>query len=301
MVSSLLGLAALLCAAAQSPSPAMVGQWEKVFDGGPNDWVYAVAAVGRDDWFIALAGGVAKVTKGNVERYATAPRQVEGLLVASPSSVYAFGDGELVVHHDGQQWTTEHVGPPPPRPRRRGTGAPDMLQEGYFSDATLVAFGPSLVTVKQPDGSWGYPPKDERQKLWDAGGSGPQIVKPPKCDLAGWRWLGKDRGFFYCHDRRAFVWSAGGLTPKGKIPRPCEDALNATVEEAGELYVACNAATLWKTKGDGAWQAIQPPREKGLREILFMAGAGGCLFVAGPRSVWRSCHGWPAAPVTKTQ
>ena len=120
-----------------------------VFDGDAKDWVYAVAAVGRDDWFMALEGGVAKVTKGNVERYPTAPRQAEGLFVASPSSIYAFGDGELVVHHDGRQWNTEHVGPLPPRPRRRGTGAPDMLLGGYFSDGTLVAVGPSLVMVKQ--------------------------------------------------------------------------------------------------------------------------------------------------------
>lgn len=290
MASALLGLAALLSAVAQQSSPATIRRWEKVFDGGANDWVYAVAAVGRDDWFLALERAVAKVTRGNVERQATLPRQAEGLFVASPTSVYAFGDGELVVHYDGKKWTEEHIGEPPPRPRRRGTGAPDMLQGGYFSDSTLVAFGPSLVMVKQQDGSWAYPPKTQRKKLWDAGGSGPQISRPSKCYLAGWHWLGKNRGFFYCHDRRAFVWDAGTLTPKGSIPRKCYDSLNATVEERGEFYVACNSATLWKTQGSEAWQTVEPPKEKGLKEIAFMAGADGCLFVvAGPRSVWRSC------------
>jgi len=290
MVSAVLSLAALLCATGPASSPPMARQWEKVFDGGANEWVYAVAAVSRDEWFIALEGGVARATKGRVERHPTAPRQAEGLFVASRDSVYAFGDGELVLHHDGRQWTAEHVGPPPPRPRPRGTGAPDMLQAGYFSGATLVAVGPSLVMAKQPDGSWSTPPKAERQKLWDAAGSGPPISKPPKCNLAGWHWLGKDRGLFSCHDGRAFVWDAGALTPKGKLPGPCADSLNATVEDAGELYLACNAATLWRTEPGEAWQSVQPPKEKGLKEIAFMAGAGGCLFVAGPRSVWRSCR-----------
>jgi hypothetical protein len=249
-----------------------------------------VAAVGRDEWFIGIEGAVAKVTNGNIERYATAPRQTEGLFVASRGDVYALGDGELVVHHDGKKWITEHVGAPPPRPRRRGTGAPDMLRAGYFDGETLVAVGPSLVMVRQAAGSWVYPPAAERQKLWDAGGSGPQISKPPKCYLAGWHWLGKDRGFFYCHDRRAFVWEAGALTPKGKMPRQCDDSLNAVVEDAGEIYAACNRATLWKTQGAEAWQPIQPPTEEGLKDIPSMAGAAGCLFVAGPRSVWRSCH-----------
>ena len=165
-----------------------------------------------------------------------------------------------------------------------------MLRAGYFSHATLVAFGHSLVLVKRPDGSWVYPPEAERQELWDAGGSGPKISKPPNCFLAGWHWLGKDRGFFYCHDRRAFVWDAGVLTPKGKIARQCYDSLNSVVEDAGEFYVACNAATLWKSGGAGVWQAIQAPKEKGLKETVFMTGADGCLFLAGPRSVWRSCH-----------
>jgi len=289
MVSSLLSLAALLFVAGQTSSPAASRHWEKVFDGGASEWVYAVAAVGRNDWFIAIEGAVGKVTKGNIERYVTTPRQAEGLFVASGDNVYAFGDGELVVHHDGRKWTTEHAGAPPPRRRRRGTGAPDMLQGAYFSDAMMVAVGPSLVMVRQPDGSWAYPPKTEKQKLWDAAGSGPQTSKPQNCHLAGWYWLGKNRGFFYCHDRRAFLWDAGVLTPKGKIPRQCDDSLNAVVEEAGEVYAACNQATLWKTEGAGAWQAIQPPNEKGLKEIAFMAGADGCLFVAGPRSVWRSC------------
>ena len=290
MVSCLLNLAALLCVAGQTSPPPSARQWEKVFDGGARDWVYAVAAVGRDDWFIAVEGAVTRMTKGNIERYATAPRQAEGLFVASRDDVYALGDGELVVHHDGKKWTTEHVGAPPPRPRRRGTGAPDMLQGAYLGGATLVAVGPSLVVVRQPDGSWVYPSKAERQQLWDAGGSGPRISKPPKCQLAGWHWLGKNRGFFYCHDRRAFVWDAGALTPKGKIPRQCDDSLNAVVEEAGEFYAACNQATVWKTEGAEAWRAIQAPKETGLKEIAFMAGADGCLFVAGPRAVWRSCH-----------
>jgi len=289
MVSFLLSLAALLFVAGDTSSPP-ARQWEKVFDGSAHDWVYAVAAVGRDDWFIAMGGAVAKVTKGNIERYATSPRQAEGLFVVSRDDVYAFGDGELVLHHDGKKWTTEHVGAPPPRPRRRGTGAPDMLRGAYFSDATLVAVGPSLIVVRQPDGSWVRPPKAERQKLWEAGGSGPQIPRPRNCYLAGWHWLGKDRGFFYCHDRRAFLWHAGELTPKGKIPRQCDESLNAVVEEAGEFYAACNQATVWKTEGAEAWKPIQAPKEDGLKEIGSMAGADGCLFVAGPRSVWRSCH-----------
>ncbi len=290
MVWSFLRIVGLLFVAGQTSSAPAERQWERVFDGGQNEWVYGVAAVSRDDWFIAIEGAVAKMTKGNIERYATAPRQAEGIFVASRDDVYAFGDGELVVRHDGKNWTTEHVGAPPPRPRRRGTGAPDMLRVGYFSGTTLVAAGPSLVMVRQPDGSWIYPPKAERQTLWDGAGSGPQMSKPQSCHLAGWHWLGRDRGFFYCHDRRAFVWEAGVLAAKGKLPRQCDDSLNAVVEDAGELYAACDGATLWKTERAEAWQPIQPPKEKGLKEIALMAGADGCLFVAGPRSVWRSCH-----------
>jgi hypothetical protein len=288
MILALLTLAALLATPGQSSSSGAPPKWEKVFEGGQNDRIYAVAAVGRDDWFLALEGSVAKVTTGNVERHATMPRQAERLFVASPASVYAFGDGELVVHFDGTKWTEEHVGPPPPRPRRRGTGAPDMLYGGYFSESTLIAVGPSLVMAKQPDGSWAYPPTVDRQKLWDAGGSGPRISKPSKCSLAGWHWLGKNRGFFYCHDRRAFVWDTAMLTPKGTMPRKCYDSLHSIAEERGEFYAACNSATLWKTQGE-VWQPVAPPKEKGLEDMEFVAAAGGCLFVTGPRSVWRAC------------
>jgi hypothetical protein len=47
---------------------------------------------------------------------------------------------------------------------------------------------------------------------------------------------------------------------------------------------------VWKTEGAEAWQAVQAPQEKGLKEIAFMAGADGCLFVANAGSVWRSCR-----------
>jgi hypothetical protein len=282
---------ALLLAAGGSSSPAPPStspKWEKVFDGAPSERIYAVAAVGRDDWFLALERAVAKVTKSNVERHDTMPRQAQGLYVASPTSVYALGDGEMVLHFDGKTWTEEHVGAPPPRPRRRGTGAPDMLVSAYLSDSTLVAVGPSLALLKQRDGSWTQPAKADRQKLWEAGGLGPKVAWPSGCARAGWLWLGKNRGFFFCHDRRAFVWEAGKLTAKGSIPRKCYDSLNSMAEERGEFYVACSSATMWRSQGE-TWQAVAEPKEKGLKEIEFMAAADGCLFATGPRSVWRAC------------
>jgi hypothetical protein len=82
-----------------------------------------------------------------------------------------------------------------------------------------------------------------------------------------------------------FVWDAGALVSKGKMPSKCYDSLDSLAEIDGELFASCSSAMLWKTAGE-EWRRIDAP--KGVKNA-FVAAAGGCLFVGGDRAVWRSC------------
>jgi hypothetical protein len=281
----LLWMTTVAAGASSSASPP----WEKVFDGGADKWVSAIKATGRDTW-VAAGGrwGLVTSTKDGTTVEPTDAHGVLGIFVESPTSVFAFGEGELIKHFDGKKWTVEHVAPMPPK--GRGPFSEHMLYLAYQDsapNAPLVALGLELVLVRQPDRTWAQPPKAEKEKLLKLGSLGPQLALPSKCAAAGWHWFGRNRGAFYCHDRRMFVWAAGTLVPKGKMPSKCYDSLDSLAEMDGELFASCNSTTLWKTEGE-EWRRIEAPKEKGLKNA-FVAWAGGCLFVGGDRAVWRSC------------
>jgi hypothetical protein len=281
----------LLAVIAASGGPVSSPSWDKLFDATPYGWVSAVEAVGRDSWIAGGAWGVATSSKGSTHVESTHGHGVLGLFVESPLSAYAFGEGELIWHFDGKTWTEEHVGPLPPR-RQRRPFAEHMLYLSHHDEPApngpLVALGLSLVLVKQPDGTWAPPPDADKDRLLEAGQTGPKFSGPAKCDVAGWRWFGRNRGAFYCHDRRMFILDKGKLAPKGQLPNRCDHTLNALAEAKGELYASCDSLTLWKTEGE-AWHRIAAPKEKGLRELPAISVADGCLFVGGSKAVWRTC------------
>jgi hypothetical protein len=281
-------LSATLAAGDNSPATPT---WEKVFDGGADKPVSAVKAIGRDTWFAAGGRwGVATGTKTGTTVQPTHDHGVIALFVESPTSVYALGEGELIWHFDGKAWAEEHVAPMPPKGRR--PFSEHMLYLAYQDGAPkapLVALGLMLVLVKRSDGTWAPPPSTEKEALLKVGQLGPHISLPPKCDRAGWEWFERNRGAFYCHDRRIFLWDAGTLTPKGKMPSKCYDSLHSMAEEKGELYASCSSLTLWKTEGE-AWRRIEPPRQSGLKEVPSVSFVDGCLFVGSDRAVWRSCN-----------
>jgi hypothetical protein len=277
----------LLLAVPSSAAAPAPPSWEKVFEGTTSDrFVTALHATGRDDWFMGGGWGVARVSKSLVVRENTRGRAVLGLFYDGPNSVFALGTDELVLHYDGKSWTQEHLGPAPKRP---GRGA-DLLHSAFYvdasSDAPLAAFGPWLVLVRQTNGAWTLPPEPERERLSNRGELGPEIKRPPKCDAAGWDWIGKDNGVFFCHDRRAFLFEAGTITPKGTIPRQCYRSFDSLTYANGDIYASCSEGTLWKTEGQ-LWRSIAPPKR--LKEIPAVSVADGCVFVASGRSVWRSC------------
>lgn len=280
----------ILTIAANSNSPANP-EWEKVFDATSHGAVGTLKATGRETWIAGGPWGLATANGSDTTVEPTHGHAVLGLFVESPTSAYAFGEGELIWHFDGKRWTEEHVGPLPPRTKRRPF-ADHLLYLSYYNGAAphgpLVAFGLSLVLVKQPDGTWAPPPDVDKNKLLELGQLGPQVSRPEKCDPAGWHWFGRNRGALYCHDRRTFVFDTDRVIPKGKLPSACYDGLHSLVEAKGELYASCSTRTLWKTEGE-AWRRIDPPKEKGPKEIPSISVADGCLFIAGTKSVWRRC------------
>jgi hypothetical protein len=278
---------ALGTASSSSQSAPAPATWDRVFQGtGPDDWVYVVHAAGRDEWFLGGKWGVARASKAGLEREATPGRAILGLFFEGADSVFALGRDELILRFDGKKWIEEHVGP---KPRRPGRGA-DILYMAYYANpsptAPIVAIGPSLVLVRQSNGTWKDPPNVDRERLLEVGQLGPKITRPAKCDAAGWRWFGRSTGAFFCHDRRTFIVDGGTVTAKGKMPERCEATINAIVYAKGEIYASCDAATLWKTDGQ-TWRQIPAPKE--LKEIPSISVADDCLFVAGGRGVWRSC------------
>jgi len=280
-------LALLMLVASSGATTSPDGpRWEKVFEETKsNSWVSGVWALGRDDWFASGKWGVAKASKAGIERHA-AGTSVLGLFGEAPNSVYALGADELIMHFDGHRWIEEHKGPTPKRP---GRGA-DLLHSAFYSAAagtSMVAFGPSLALERQSNGTWVAPPKDEMKKLSLLSQVGPTVPLPPGCDEAGWHWLGKDSGWFFCHDGRAFMFEGGATAPKGKLPRACTKTLDSSTYRDGDIYATCGAATVWKTEGQ-TWRLLATL--KGEKELPSISVTGDCVFVAGRRTIWRSCR-----------
>jgi hypothetical protein len=279
---------ALSLLAAGSPSQGE-SEWEEIFhEAGPDGTVTSVWATGRQDWFVGGKWGVARSSGAGIERTAIRGRGILGLFGEAPSSVFALGYDELVLHFDGRTWNQEHIRQ---QPRRPGRGA-DLLYSAFYEGATttptIVAFGTSMVLVRRAPSTWTLPPDSEKETLLDlAQGGRRDIERPTNCDRAGWFWLGKDRGFFDCHDGRAFLVDAGKVTPKGKLPRACMRSFDALTSGRGEIYASCSGGTIWRTDGQ-FWRSVRPPKR--LRDIPSIAIADGCIFIAGEQSMWRSCQ-----------
>lgn len=286
-------LVLLLAATVGNSPPARKASppiWEKVFDGGSDQWVGAIAATGRDVIFVGGSWGISTVTKAGATIEPTHGRGVLGFFVESSSSVYAVGEGELIWHFDGKKWSDEHVGPLPPRNQRRPFSEHMLYRMRHSDDPNgkPVAFGLVLVLMKQPDGTWAAPPQGDKDKLLEIGAIGPKLPDgPSKCGGRAWHWLGQDQAFFSCDDRRAFLVEEGRVTPKGTLPRQCGSTVGALAYATGEVYVTCGT-TLWKTDGE-AWRRIEAPNP-GSRELSSVALADHCVFVSGGRTVWRSCE-----------
>jgi hypothetical protein len=116
---------------------------------------------------------------------------------------------------------------------------------------------------------------------------GPRLPNgPANCRGRGWHWLGRNRGFFTCDDRRAFVYDSGTVTPKGRFPRQCGSTISWLASAGSEVYATCGTS-LWKTDAQ-TWRPIDAPKQR-MREFSSIAFADGCLFVAANRTVWRRC------------
>jgi hypothetical protein len=77
------------------------------------------------------------------------------------------------------------------------------------------------------------------------------------------------------------------VAPKGNFPRQCGSTVGALAYARGEVYATCGT-TLWKTDGV-TWRRIEAPKERS-RKLSSVAFADGCVFLAGDRTVWRSCE-----------
>jgi hypothetical protein len=261
------------------------GKWQMVFEGtGADGWVSSVRASSADNWIAAGGWGVATAQGTNLTRRTTPGTAILGLRSEANEGTFAFGSNEAILRFDGHAWIDEHVGV---TPRRRGRGA-DLLYRGFREQASgpMIAVGPSLVLVRQPDGHWTEPPAKERARLLDVSIVGPKITRPDHCAPAGWSWLEGHRSVFFCHDRRIFVYEEGVLRPKGKMPAECDGAVLSFAYDRNELYASCDGGTLWKTK-DENWTSIAPPVRHA--ELGSISIAAGCLFVTAERTVWRSC------------
>jgi hypothetical protein len=141
--------------------------------------------------------------------------------------------------------------------------------------------------VKRPDGTWARPLEAEKTRLSDiAQGGPPGFARPPNCDPGAWFWLGRKLGWFACQDTRSFIFDAGKVTPKGKVPPRCH-TLTTVAFARGEIYASCANGTLWKTD-EQTWRPLPAPQDKG-KEFGSISVTDKCVFVAGARTVWRSC------------
>ncbi|HET6282977.1 MAG TPA: hypothetical protein VFH73_18595 [Polyangia bacterium] len=226
-------------------------------------------------------GVVTHGTKGQVARYDTPGRSVIGLWDGGEDGIFAFGTGELSLHFEGASWIEEHTGPI----AKKGSRGIDMLYLAFVDTdrkvPAIVALGTSLALERQPDHTWVKPPQAEREKLVRRGQLGTPVKLPAGCYGAGWFWLGRKRGFTYCHDGRSFVVDENGTVPeKGKLPKECKRAIDGLTSAGSELYASCGGK-VFRTDAAGWHLFGTVPREKELTSISF---ADGCIFVTGRRS-----------------
>ena len=290
MATALSVLIALLSGLGPTSARAAPPGWEKIFQllGGRDVWISSVRASSHDEWFVGGSWGVARASQnGGLEKREMPGRKIIGMFVDRPGSVFALGDDALVLHFEGGAWTEEHYVPGDPKRPSRGA---DLVYVGFFPsaapDAPIVAAGPTSVLVRQPDHTWRSPPKAVAEQLDKLGLLGPEFEKPANCAPGGWRWLGKNRGAFFCQDGRSFIYDAGALTPKGMLPKPCMSTLGGVASRHNQLYATCGASKLWTTEGRGWRLAADFASEPELTDVSVN---GACVFVAARHSVWRRC------------
>ncbi|HEX3696220.1 MAG TPA: hypothetical protein VH374_12625 [Polyangia bacterium] len=255
-------------------------------EGGREAWLSSVRARSRDEWFVGGQWGVAHGAKGQVTRYETPGRPVIGLWDGGKDGIFAFGMGELALHFDGAKWIEEHTGPI----AKKGSRGIDMLYLAFIDTdrpvPVIVALGTLLALERQPDHTWIKPPQPESAKLVQRGQLGPPVKLPPGCHGAGWFWLGRKRGFTYCHDGRAFVVDEHDtVTEKGKLPKECKRAIDGLASIESEFYASCGGK-VFRTDAAGWHPFGTVQKEKELTSISF---ADGCVFVTGRRTIYRSC------------
>lgn len=284
MLLTLFTISALL--AGSAPGPAGESRWEKIYEtAGPQEFVAAVWAVDRDEWFVAGKWGVSHVTKAGRESRATRST-VAGLFGESAKSVFALGYDQLVLHYDGRAWTEEHDVPTPNRGPR---DYDDLVHSAFYVPGdprgVLMAFGPHAVLERQVDGTWRAPAEPERERLSSLAEHGP-AENPAGCQGESWFWLGKDLAWFVCQDRRTFIFDRGQVSPKGRMSRSCPTPTRAAYA-GGEIYAACSERGVWRTEGQ-TWRRL--PRFDGDAPAFDISVANKCVFVTSRRTVWRRCE-----------
>jgi len=287
MLSTVLFSIALFGMASGAGKPA-APSWEPVFQGekGPDGWVSAVVAIGRDDFFVSGGWGITRSTSGRLQRRDTPGHGIFGLVDANPDGIFALGAGELILHFNGTAWVEEHAGAAvPPR-----TKSPDSLLYSAFqtcAEGSTIAFGPKRI-LERHDSSWRAVSGAERERFWDLVRGWPSLgaTRPARCDAGSWFWLANGVAWSTCQDGRTFQVDCGKLTPKARKPTKCQ-TLSAAASAAGRIYASCANGTLWEVTSD-AWRPLTPPKGAG-KELGSISVADDCLFVAASRTVWRRC------------
>jgi len=287
MLSTVLLTIALWGTASSVAGPGT--SWEAVFQGekGPDGWVSAVVATGRDDFFVSGGWGITRATSGRLERRDTPGHAIFGLVDSKPDGIFALGAGELILHFDGKAWVEEHAGAAvPPR-----TKSADTLLYSAFrtcSEPNVIAFGPKLI-LQRHDSSWRGVSGAEREAFWDLVRGWPSLgaTRPSRCDAGSWFWLAKGVAWSTCQDGRTFEVDCGNLTSRARQPAKCR-TLSAAALAAGRIYASCANGTLWEVTSD-SWRALSPPKAAG-KELGSISVVDDCLFVAGARTVWRRCR-----------
>jgi hypothetical protein len=278
--------AALFLLAGAAPADGAPA-WEKVYERPEKDGSLEALWADEAGWFAAGPGLLVAGGAGGVQPLPQGERTIVGFSGASRAELFAVGWNELVLKLDGSKWIEEHfvAGPPP---RKRGRKVDDLLLRvdtlPVDGKPMPAAVGVWQVLVRHPDGTWQALPEAARREVLMLAHQGPKSVRPERCTLAAWQWVGKDRALFSCHDDRTFLFEAGKATPAGRLPRACKQGLDRPRVRGADRYTLCHG-DLWRSDGT-AWKRIPTPAK--LRDIAL---TDRCLYAATQREVWRRCQG----------
>jgi hypothetical protein len=260
--------------------------WERLYEVAEKD--ARLSAVWADDAGTWVAGGKGVLVRGGpagLEREPVGERTIVGLSSDGRGGVFAVGWDELVLHFDGKKWVEEHFKAGPPK-GKRGRHNEDLLQHVADLPArarpALVAYGPWLVLIRQPDGSWRQPPENERYDLVMLAQTGPRTGRPAGCAGADWDWLANDRSLFSCHDNRAFLNSGGQAKELGVLPRECQAGIRPSAIRGSEVFTLCDGH-IWRSAVN-QWKRVTAPER-----IQAFTVAGRCIYVATNGAVSQHC------------